>query len=250
MKERNRCLQTYLSTRLETDKKEMRRMRNLVNISVKNAKADYVRDQLETHKNDSKKFWKELNNIIPNSSAQNVNNIKDDHQDVIPGEIFPSIVNNYFANIGIELDKKKTTFLELVGTNPNRIYDIEPLNSFINITEEELIKEIKLINIYKSSGFDIQSYFLKICFELIPLKLLVIMNKSLFTGYFPLKWKKAPIIPIPKVNIPEDIGDLRPIALTPLPGKILERFVHTQLLAHLIILTFKYDIRVSKVFCS
>ena len=32
------------------------------------------------------------------------------------------------------------------------------------------------------------------------------------------------MVPIPKVNIPEEIGDLRPIALTPLPGKILERF--------------------------
>ena len=41
------------------------------------------------------------------------------------------------------------------------------------------------------------------------------------------------MVPIPKVNIPEEIGDLRPIALTPLPGKILERFVHTQLLRHL-----------------
>ena len=234
MKERDRCLQTYLSTRLEAYKKEMRRMRNIVNISVKNARADYVKDQLETHKNDSKKFWKELNNIIPNkkSSTQNFNSIKDDHQDVIPGDILPSIVDNYFANIGIELDKKLPS-LEQVGTNSNIIYDVEPLESFTNITEEELSKEINLINIYKSSGLDIPSYFLKISFESIPQKLLVIMNKSLFTGYFPLKWRKATIIPIPKVNIPEEIGDLRPIALTPLPGKILERFVHTQLLAHL-----------------
>ena len=41
------------------------------------------------------------------------------------------------------------------------------------------------------------------------------------------------MVPIPKVNIPEEIGDLRPIALTLLPEKILERFVHTQLLRHL-----------------
>ena len=38
-------------------------------------------------------------------------------------------------------------------------------------------------------------------------------------------------MPIPKVNLPEDLGELRPIALTPLPGKILERFVHKQLLS-------------------
>ena len=33
--------------------------------------------------------------------------------------------------------------------------------------------------------------------------------------------------------MPLEIGDLRPIALTPLPGKLLERFVHTQLLSHI-----------------
>ena len=59
------------------------------------------------------------------------------------------------------------------------------------------------------------------------------MNKSLFNGYFPKSWKKAIVVPIPKINNPSEIGDLRPIALTPLPGKMLERFVHTQLLSHL-----------------
>ena len=46
-------------------------------------------------------------------------------------------------------------------------------------------------------------------------------------------WRKAIVVPIPKINNPSEIGDLRPIALTPLPGKLLERFVHTQLLSHL-----------------
>ena len=59
------------------------------------------------------------------------------------------------------------------------------------------------------------------------------MNKSLFNGYFPKSWKKAIVVPIPKINNPSEIGDLRPIALTPLPGKMLECFVHTQLLSHL-----------------
>ena len=140
MKERDRSLQTYLGTRLEIDKKEMRKMRNLVNITVKKARADYVRNQLEIHKNDSKKFWKELNSIIPNkkSTAQNFNNIKDDNQDIIPCDILPSIVNSYFANIGLELDKKLPS-LNQIGANSNRIYDVEPLDTFNNIKEEELM---------------------------------------------------------------------------------------------------------------
>ena len=46
MKERDRCLKAYLKSRMEIDKIEMRRMRNLVNISVKNARADFVKAQL------------------------------------------------------------------------------------------------------------------------------------------------------------------------------------------------------------
>ena len=74
---------------------------------------------------------------------------------------------------------------------------------------------------------------MKLCFEILNEKLLVIMNKSLFQGYFPQKCRMATIIPIPKVSIPKEIGDLRPIALTPLPGKMLERFVHIQVMVHL-----------------
>ena len=77
------------------------------------------------------------------------------------------------------------------------------------------------------------SYLLKACFRILHMQLLVIMNKSLFNGYFPLMWRKAIVVAIPKINIPVEISDLRPIALTPLPGKILERFVHTQLISHL-----------------
>ena len=113
------------------------------------------------------------------------------------------------------------------------IRNVEPFERFDYITEDELIKEIKEICTYKSSGLNISTYFLKICFEILTPQFLVILNKSLFNGYFPIGWRRATIVPIPKVNIPDEIGDLRPIALIPLPGKILERFVHTQLLRHL-----------------
>ena len=224
-----------IKSRSENDKKEMRRLRNLVNISVKNACAEFVKDQLETHKNDTKKFWKELNTLISNNkaaSSQCFNNIKDENSKLISQDILPNCVNSFFGNIGLELDRKIPP-LSQIGNNVNKKYNVEPFEHFDYITEDELIKEIKDICIYKSSGLDISTYFLKICFEILTPQLLVILNKSLFNGYFPIGWRRATIVPIPKVNIPDEIGDLRPIALTPLPGKILERFVHTQLLRHL-----------------
>ena len=56
--------------------------------------------------------------------------------------------------------------LTQIGSNINKIYDIEPFDTFEYITEEMLIQEIKNISVHKSSGLDLPSYFLKVCFEL------------------------------------------------------------------------------------
>ena len=144
-------------------------------------------------------------------------------------------MNHYFSNIGLKLDEKIPRQYEITQQEPNLNIDIvTPIDRFHSIHEEDLLKELNKISIYKSSGItDMPSYLLKLSFIVLIQKLLIIMNKSLFFGYFPQMWRKAIIVPIPKVNIPNEIGDLRPIALTPLPGKILERFVHAQLISHL-----------------
>ena len=56
-----------------------------------------------------------------------------------------------------------------------------------------------------------------------------IINASLNKGIFPSKWKRAKIVPIPKANPPESLSDLRPISLTPAPGKILEKIIAKEL---------------------
>ena len=46
---------------------------------------------------------------------------------------------------------------------------------------------------------------------------------------FPLKWKSATLIPIPKVTIIIGPEDLRPISLLPLSGKTLEHLLYVQI---------------------
>ena len=61
-----------------------------------------------------------------------------------------------------------------------------PLDEFNMISIEQLNSEIKNIAIHKSSGIhNRSSYVMKMCFMIFNEKLLVIMNKSLFQGYFP-----------------------------------------------------------------
>ena len=56
-----------------------------------------------------------------------------------------------------------------------------------------------------------------------------IVNCSIKTGVFPEAYKKAEIVPIPKVNPPRALSDLRPISKTPVGGKIIEKVLMAEL---------------------
>ena len=90
------------------------------------------------------------------------------------------------------------------------------------------------INIYKSSAIqNISSKILKeALLGLIP-QLTYVFNLSLTKGIFPQKWKTAIVIPLPKGGDRTDVNNTRPISLLPLPGKLLERLVHSRVWKYL-----------------
>ena len=68
---------------------------------------------------------------------------------LISQDILPNCVNSFFANIGLELDRKIPPVSQ-IGNNVNTTFNVKPFEHFDYITEEEIIKEIKEICIYKS----------------------------------------------------------------------------------------------------
>ena len=50
---------------------------------------------------------------------------------------------------------------------------------------------------------------------------------------FPDAWKKATIIPLYKGGAKNDVNNLRPVSLLPLPGKLLEKCIYSQTLHYL-----------------
>ena len=234
LKERDRCLTQYQKTKNDLDNVNMRKARNLANISIKMARGDYIKDQLNTNKNDPKKFWRNIAEIIPNSksNSSDFSNIHDEDNDIISQENLASHVNCFFSDIGIKLDKTIPPIENIIQSELP--CDVQPLESFKCIEEIDFLTEINKISIYKSSGIkNLPTLILKLCFKALLTNLLTIINKSLFIGYFPMKWRRAIVVPIPKINVPPEIGYLRPIALIPLPGKIIKRFIHKQLVTYL-----------------
>ena len=139
-------------------------------------------------------------------------------------------INIYFATVGLTLAEKFDNNLPNVGI-PH--HGFVPL-SLTPTAMEELTNEVDKIAIYKSSGFkNISSKIWKIVFKVLNVYILYMINTSIMTNQFLDAWKQATIIPIPKITNPSDAGELRPIALLPIIGKLVERFVHKQIMEYL-----------------
>ena len=92
-----------------------------------------------------------------------------------------------------------------------------------------LLKQIKM---YKSSGLDnISSMVLKDALMILNNQILFMIILSFRTKKFPDAWKKGTVVPIPKINNPSKVGDLRPITLLPIPSKIIEKLAYGQLMS-------------------
>ena len=95
----------------------------------------------------------------------------------------------------------------------------------INITPEDVRKELLSLNSKKASGPDgIPNALYKLVADYISQPLCHLFCLSVNCQTFPTLFKTGHIVPVPKCSNPS-INDLRPISLLIVPSKILERLV-------------------------
>jgi len=84
----------------------------------------------------------------------------------------------------------------------------------------------------KSPGPDnIGGRLIKSCAEPLSDILAFIFNKSLQLHRVPHLWKESVIVPVPKINVPKSLNDFRPVALTSLIMKSLEKIIKQEIIA-------------------
>ena len=132
-------------------------------------------------------------------------------------------VNKYFASVATDPAYDKQVVLDFV-----RPADCNEIKKFYEFSVFQALQHIKCT----AQGCDpIPYWFLKHCaLELTPV-ITHLFNLILFTGISPDSWKHSIITPIPKVNPPSSLSDLRPISVTPILSRVFERlFVKWHLL--------------------
>jgi len=69
------------------------------------------------------------------------------------------------------------------------------------------------------------SWFIKLAAPGLALPVSHLFNLSIMQSHVPLQWKCANITPIPKVPLPKSCSDYRPISLTPILCRVIEKLI-------------------------
>ena len=195
------------------------------------AKGSFIRARLHENKKHPKRFWREMNSHITNNTDLDVDHrlINRATGNLCNNGMESELIKSFYANVGSNILRTHT------GVEPWDYGTTRHHNNngivFDEIDEAEVDLIIRNIEVGKSSGLEhINSNILKIAFTCLLTKLTYLMNCSVRIGKFPLVWAHGTITPIPKCGDSKLVGNWRPIALVPLPGKVMERLIHKRLL--------------------
>ena len=201
--------------------------RNRVKTLIQNAERCYYRNELENCKGNISATWRLIKNIVPSKKSTRNSCTHGNDQDKA------NELNEHFVNVG------RQTYERTQGheyhTNSNvetsqnfprneRPFRPEPVNPNTVILT---IKHLKNTNSVGSDGISLQHIR-----DSLPVTihyLTIIINTSITTGKFPSAWKHAMITPIFKRGDHNDIANYRPISLSPIMSKVLEKIVAQQL---------------------
>ena len=211
----NQRQQAFLANNMDLYKHLARKVR----LEIRKAKLCYNKKKAHLfHTLNPREWYKHIYKIIGNKKQNlNIINIPDLENKTIDEQT--KIVNDHFSNIC-----KKYPPLKNFQISTNEVEaEIECVTEMW--TYKMILKYAK-----KSLGHD--DFPHRILKEFAPelaTPFCDIINCALKTGIFPAAYKKAEIVPIPKINPPRSLSDLRPISKTPIGGKMIEKALMSEL---------------------
>ena len=172
-----------------------------------------------------KKFYSFVNSklksqpCIPSLLSTDDVHITDDHQKA-------TLMNEYFSSVFTTDDGKTPYFAKQVN-------DSQSLN-FVEFSYVEVIKAIKTLQSKTSRTPDgYPAFFIKGIANEIAIPFSLLFELSMTTGQLPLVWKSAIVAPIFKKGPSSRKENYRPISLTCIACKVMEKVISKEILKHL-----------------
>lgn len=217
----------YKQTRHRNDYKTYAKARNKNSHDLRKARRKFERKLARNIKSNVKSFWNYVNAKKKNKSK--VNDLKDSNGEFVSlDDEKAEILNNQYAKtFTIEDTDEMPAFQD----NPS---STSTLTNII-ITEEDVLLLLLALRIDKSPGPDeIHPRVLKEVAAQIAKPLARIYQWSLSSGEVPYQWKLANICPIFKKGSRSCPENYRPVSLTSVLSKLLEKLVGKQIMEHVL----------------
>ena len=215
LKERDKAFRKYKKDKTIQNWNNYKNLRNFALTSVRREKAAYLK---YVNSQDATTLWKRLKlaNVLSRARPELPSNLHN-----------PTDINDHF----LSAFSKASADAELINYFQTNRHSQSRLEFRLSSPEEvnTIIRGLKS----NAAGLDdISLVMLKLSLPFLSNHFTHIINTCLEQGYFPAIWRTAIICPIPKVNSPTSINDLRPISLLPVLSKVLERVVYQQLISY------------------
>lgn len=214
MKSRNNARKRYAKLKTGEAWESFRVLRNIVKMKLKEAKIKYYHGLFSDSKG-TKEMWRSIRSLIGQQS------------NTFSADLITTAnnLNLHYLNVGRVSSEEVIDETIRQYKCPDLPYD---KFHFKYVTQSDIGRVITDIS-SKAVGVDnVSNIFLKYCIHSVLPVLEHIINFSLQNGTFPDLWKKANIIPIPKVKQPQTCKDLRPVSILCVLSKVIEKLVHSQ----------------------
>ena len=219
----------YRRTRKDEDYAKYKEALNAATTEIRQSKRSYEQKLACNIKNDSKSFYAYVR------SKQNVQDkvgpLEDSAGNIISqGYLMAEDLNGYFSSVFTKEDISSLPVADAKFQGAKSDY-LGPLV----VTPELVAKKIKAMKDNKSPGVDgIPPKLLMETVEQISIPLARVFNLSLKEGVVPFEWKEANIIPLFKKGSRNKSENYRPVSLTSVICKLLERLIKDHMVEFLV----------------
>ena len=232
MDTRSRLLKEFLRNRSTENEAKFKRYRNVLRLTMRQAKKRYFQNQFSKHVNNPKLLWENLLEAIQKQKIKSKPTSRFEvNGDFITDErLIAESFNDYYVGVAPALDAalgpSVTDPLTLMGDV------VVPETMTFNLVTEQDVHLIAMSLKETGAGSDgISAKLLKHILPTIVVHLTHLINLCISANVFPSKFKDAVITPVFKGGPKSLFSSYRPISVLPVFSKILEIVIYNQLLS-------------------